>query len=62
LFDVYRDPVDAEERRLPEGTKSLAFSLTYRAPDKTLSDADVRPVHEKVVRKVCTAVDGEVRS
>jgi phenylalanyl-tRNA synthetase beta chain len=64
LFDVYRDPdgVDEQERRLPEGTKSLAFSLTYRAADKTLSDADVRPVHDKLVRKVCAAVGGEVRS
>jgi phenylalanyl-tRNA synthetase beta chain len=54
--------VDEQERRLPEGTKSLAFSLTYRAADKTLSDADVRPVHDKLVRKVCAAVGGEVRS
>ncbi|HAL29216.1 MAG TPA: phenylalanine--tRNA ligase subunit beta [Coriobacteriia bacterium] len=63
LFDVYRDPegVEDRERRLPEGTKSLAFSLTYRAPDRTLSDADVRPVHDKLVRKVCAAVGGEVR-
>jgi len=63
LFDVYRDPAGTpdRERRLPAGTKSLAFSLTYRAPDKTLSDADVRPVHDKLVRKVCAAVGGEVR-
>jgi phenylalanyl-tRNA synthetase beta chain len=64
LFDVYRDSADAAEgeRRLPEGKKSLAYSLAYRAPDRTLSDADVRPVHEKLVRKVCGAVGAEVRS
>ncbi len=63
LFDVYRDPVSAAEgeRRLPAGTKSLAFSLAYRAADRTLSDEDVRPVHEKLVRKVCGAVGAEVR-
>ena len=64
LFDVYRDPADAPEadRRLPASTKSLAFALTYRASDRTLADADVRPVHERVVEKVCRAVGAEVRS
>ncbi|MBN2839489.1 MAG: phenylalanine--tRNA ligase subunit beta [Coriobacteriia bacterium] len=63
LFDVYRDAESTpeEKRRLPEGTKSLAFSLTYRAADRTLSDDDVRPVHEKLVRKACGAVGAEVR-
>jgi phenylalanyl-tRNA synthetase beta chain len=63
LFDVYRDPADAPEdaRRLPKGMKSVAFSLTYRAADRTLSDEDVRPVHDKAVRKVCGAVGAEVR-
>jgi phenylalanyl-tRNA synthetase beta chain len=64
LFDVYRDPADAtgERRRLPEGTKSVAFSLTYRAAEKTLSEGDVRPAYEKMVRKVSGAVGAEVRS
>ncbi|MDO8847510.1 MAG: phenylalanine--tRNA ligase subunit beta [Coriobacteriia bacterium] len=64
LFDVYRDAPGAEEgqRRLPEGKKSLAFALSYRAADRTLSDDDVRPVHEKLVRKVSGAVGAEVRA
>jgi phenylalanyl-tRNA synthetase beta chain len=64
LFDVYRDPEGtvAEARRLPEGKKSLAFSLAYRASDRTLSETDVRPVHDKLVRKVCGAVGAEVRA
>jgi phenylalanyl-tRNA synthetase beta chain len=64
LFDVYRDAPDAPEgeRRLPGGKKSLAFALAYRAGDRTLSDDDVRPVHEKLVRKVCAAVGAEVRA
>ncbi|MBN1193479.1 MAG: phenylalanine--tRNA ligase subunit beta [Coriobacteriia bacterium] len=64
LFDVWRDPADAssDARRLPEGKKSLAFSLSYRAQDRTLSDADVAPQHERLVRKVCAAVGAEVRS
>ncbi len=63
LFDVYRDAPGAPDdaRRLPAGKKSMAFSLVYRAADRTLSDADVRPVHDKLVRKVCGAVGAEVR-
>lgn len=64
LFDVYRDPEDAPDatRRLPRGTKSLAFSLAYRAPDRTLTADEVDPIHQKLVRKVCGAVDGSLRS
>jgi phenylalanyl-tRNA synthetase beta chain len=61
LFDVYRDAKDAGVRRLPEGKCSLAFSLTYRAADRTLTDEEVKPAHERLVRKVCKAVGAEVR-
>ena len=60
--------VGAALRRLPrqpgrrsEGKKSMAFSLTYRAPDRTLTDEEVRPVHEKLVRKVAARSGGELR-
>jgi phenylalanyl-tRNA synthetase beta chain len=36
VFDVYRDP-----ERLGEGNLSLAVRLTYRAPDRTLTDQEV---------------------
>lgn len=64
LFDVYRDAKDADDtqRRLPVGKKSMAFSLTYRSAEKTLSDGDVRPAYDKMVRKVSGAVGAEVRS
>jgi phenylalanyl-tRNA synthetase beta chain len=64
LFDVYRDApgVPSDACRLPGGKKSLAFSLVFRAPDRTLADIDVRPAYDRLVRKVCTAVDAEVRS
>ncbi|MBX5465105.1 MAG: phenylalanine--tRNA ligase subunit beta [Clostridia bacterium] len=42
LFDVYH----GEE--IGAGRKSLAFSLTYRAADRTLSDEEVARVHEAV--------------
>ncbi|MBM6774284.1 phenylalanine--tRNA ligase subunit beta [Olsenella profusa] len=57
LFDVYRDPV-----RVGEGKKSMAFSLTYRAADRTLTSEEVEKAHAKLVAKVCKSTGGEVRS
>jgi phenylalanyl-tRNA synthetase beta chain len=42
LFDEYRG------ENVPAGQRSLAFRLIYRASDRTLTDEDVEPVHQKV--------------
>ncbi|MBW4667530.1 MAG: phenylalanine--tRNA ligase subunit beta [Cyanomargarita calcarea GSE-NOS-MK-12-04C] len=42
LFDEYRG------ENVPQGQRSLAFRLVYRASDRTLTDAEVEPVHQKV--------------
>jgi phenylalanyl-tRNA synthetase beta chain len=42
LFDEYRG------ENVPEGKRSLAFRLTYRAGDRTLTDQDIDPVHQQV--------------
>lgn len=42
LFDEYRGETVAE------GQRSLAFRLVYRADDRTLTDEDIEPVHQKV--------------
>ncbi|MDF2387938.1 phenylalanine--tRNA ligase subunit beta [Nostoc ellipsosporum NOK] len=42
LFDEYRG------ENVPQGQRSLAFRLVYRASDRTLTDAEVEPVHNKV--------------
>ena len=57
LFDVYRDPV-----RVGVGKKSMAFSLTYRADDHTLTSEEVEKAHGKLVTKVMKSTGGEVRS
>lgn len=57
LFDVYRD-----DKRVGEGKKSMAFALTYRADDHTLTSEEVEKVHQKLVTKVCRATGGEVRA
>jgi phenylalanyl-tRNA synthetase beta chain len=43
LFDVY------EGKGIPEGKKSVAFSLTFRAPDRTLSDEEVNKVLADII-------------
>jgi phenylalanyl-tRNA synthetase beta chain len=43
LFDLYKG------EHLEPGKKSLAFSLTYYNPEKTLTDEEVSAVHEKVL-------------
>jgi phenylalanyl-tRNA synthetase beta chain len=42
LFDEYRG------ENVPQGQRSLAFRLIYRASDRTLTDTEVEPVHNKV--------------
>ncbi len=42
LFDEYRG------ENVPSGQRSLAFRLIYRAGDRTLTDAEVEPVHNQV--------------
>jgi len=42
LFDEYRG------ESVPEGQRSLAFRLVYRAQEQTLTDQDVDPIHSKV--------------
>ena len=56
LFDVYRDA-----ERVGEGKKSMAFSLTYRAADCTLTSEEVDKAHEKLVTKVSKATGAEMR-
>jgi phenylalanyl-tRNA synthetase beta chain len=55
LFDVFRG------KNVPEGQKSLAYAFTYRAADKTLTDADVNGAHEKVVGALKAQLKAELR-
>jgi phenylalanyl-tRNA synthetase beta chain len=55
LFDVYRG------ESISAGRKSLAFSLRYRAPDRTLDDDEVSAVHARVEEMLRTRFDAEIR-
>ena len=56
LFDVYRDDV-----RVGAGKKSMAYALTYRAADRTLTSEEVEKAHERLVKKVSGATGAEIR-
>ncbi len=52
LFDLFRDP---KGEKIAADQKSLAYALTYRAPDKTLTEREVNDAHN-LVRQKLTAV------
>ena len=55
VFDVYRG------EQIAAGRTSLAIALTFRARDRTLTDADVAPVREKIVARLESELGGELR-
>ncbi|MDF2524333.1 MAG: phenylalanine--tRNA ligase subunit beta, partial [Clostridiales bacterium] len=55
LFDVYKG------KQVPEGMKSVAFSITFRAEDRTLVDEDVNKVMDKVVEGLRTNLNAQLR-
>ncbi|MBM3981712.1 MAG: phenylalanine--tRNA ligase subunit beta [Planctomycetes bacterium] len=55
LFDVYRGT------GLPDGTKSLAFALTYQAPDRTLGEKEIVKAHEKVEGRLRHMLHAQIR-
>ena len=44
LFDVY------EGSQIAEGYKSVAYSISFRASDRTLEDKDITPVMDKIIK------------
>ena len=55
LFDVFRG------KNIPEGQKSMAYALTYRAADKTLTESDVNDSHVKIVESLKTNLQAALR-
>lgn len=56
LFDVYRDP-----ERVGAGKKSMAFSLTWRAADHTMTSEEAESLQRRVIDKAARAVGAAVR-
>jgi phenylalanyl-tRNA synthetase beta chain len=55
LFDIYTGS------SIPTGKKSMAYSLTFRAPDRTLTDAEVNGAHEQLKRSLVQTLKCEIR-
>ncbi|MDT8435705.1 MAG: phenylalanine--tRNA ligase subunit beta [Gemmatimonadota bacterium] len=56
LFDVF------EGESLAEGTRSLAWRLEFRAPDRTLTDDEVDAGVERIVRRLKEEFDARIRA
>jgi phenylalanyl-tRNA synthetase beta chain len=56
LFDVFSGgPIG-------QGRKSLAFSVDFRAPDRTLTDEEVEPAVGAIVERLGQEFDAELRA
>ncbi len=55
LFDLYRG------EQVGPGRKSLAYSLQYQAPDRTLTDGEVAEVRNRIIRGLKSDLDAQLR-
>jgi phenylalanyl-tRNA synthetase beta chain len=55
LFDLYAG------KELPAGKHSLALSVRYRAADRTLTDAEINELHERVITTLRETFGAELR-
>ena len=56
LFDVYRGG------QVPAGKKSLAYALTFQAPDRTLTDEDTKKLRGKIVARLEREIGAALRT
>ncbi len=55
LFDVYKG------NQVGEGLKSVAYSLSFRAADRTLTEEEVNAVMEKILKNLEEKLDAKLR-
>ena len=55
LFDVYKG------KQIPDNMKSLAFSIEYYSPDRTLTDEEVDEVHQGIITVLAEKFGAELR-
>jgi phenylalanyl-tRNA synthetase beta chain len=56
LFDVF------EGEQIGAGNKSLAYRLTFTAPDRALTDSELGKVRKRIERGVQTQLGGSLRA
>jgi phenylalanyl-tRNA synthetase beta chain len=55
LFDLY------EGKQVPQGKKSLAYHLTFQAPNRTLKDKDVQKVRQRILAQLERELGAKLR-
>jgi phenylalanyl-tRNA synthetase beta chain len=55
-FDVYRGP------QVGEGRKSVAFSVEFQSPERTLSDEDAAELRTKIADALAKRFGAELRA
>ncbi len=56
LFDIYTG------NQIPEGMKSVAYSITYRSYDRTLRDDEVNNIQQAIIEDLENTFDAKLRS
>jgi phenylalanyl-tRNA synthetase beta chain len=56
LFDIFRSPLIGADK------KSLAYSLTYQAPDRTLTDNEVAQLRGRIIKRLDQELGAKLRS
>jgi len=56
ILEDFRDP-----GKVPEGQKSVLWTLTYRSPERTLTDAEVDSAHQRVLESLKNELGVAVR-
>lgn len=56
IFDVYSGG------QVPEGKKSMAYRISYRSPEHTLTDEEVNQVQQKILARLSSEIGAQLRS
>jgi phenylalanyl-tRNA synthetase beta chain len=46
---------------IPNQHKSLGYRITYRSPERTLTEGEIEDVHQKIIKKMLKAFGGQLR-
>ncbi len=56
IFDVYKG------KQIPDGMKSVAIGMTFRAPDRTLTDEEVAVLYNNIIKKLQEIMGATLRA
>ncbi|MFL0194589.1 phenylalanine--tRNA ligase subunit beta [Clostridium sp. WILCCON 0269] len=55
FFDIYKG------KQIEDGKKSIAYSISYRLPNKTLTDEEVNKIHNKILKSLEYKLGAQLR-